>query len=725
MVWLRHYQHIIELAPLQIYSSALIFTSPKSQMRSSLHRAIPPPWISRAPQIEESLDSRILHNFHRDGTSSYGLLAFSGDAKLLAAESSGHGNMGNPTRIQIWEMGTGRLLNRLAFTSGYVVYGIVMAFSPDSTHFGAVRLDGTVEVWTVDSETSLWVKYASSEVRQPEISALAFSEDSKTITLTNPYLSAYQRTTWSVASGQYLGSSMGAGTRSERYHTLALGTSPEQVALASSQRSLEDSRRPSIQLSIWNIRDGTHVQTTTLSDAGKPAAFSRDLRLFAASYSEATFRVWRVDCGECLCELSEESCNAIAFSDDSRFLMTASDPGNVHVWALPSGRLARKFTIAPRGDRMFQSSAYVSIAPDLSLVASTQQADVRVWSATADGTLPEAKAREIGHNKMAQLPPATISPDSSLVSMLLDGGTRLDIQHTNGDKCTRTTLSCTEKPACQTSPCPISPNSVYLADTMHDSVIYVRHINSPSASSVVRSFHGKPPVAFSADASMIAFSATHGVCIAEILNETRLLSLRLSHGKVDAIAWSEDSRMVAIACFSTILIFNTDNGICIRNMDTRLATSKLKPIISVAFSEDSLIVAAITNEPVCGIYSVETGECLSDRRVKHHRRHLKQVSESVNFWPDGRLLTRHQAFKYQAANKLLKEAAFPRLGLTKDREWVTWDGHDLLWIPMDYRNRIGPTSEEVMLFLSLADDLEFIRFDPDELRFRYVNGVNG
>ena len=681
--------------------------------------------MSRAPQVDESLDSRLLHNFHRVGTSKYGLLAFSNDAKLLAAESSVPGIMESDTHIKIWEMGTGRLLNRLAFTGSYVTPGIVMAFSPDSTHFAAARLDGTVEVWNIDSETSLWVKNASSESRASEISALAFSEDSGTVTLTNEYLSAYQRTTWSVASGECLDSSVGAAIRAGCHNSIALGASPERVVLASFQKNLEEGRTPSIELDIWSVHRSAYVQTTTLTDIGRKGAFSRDLRLFAASSGKELCRVWGVEDGECLCELSEVSCDAIAFSPDSRFLMTASDPGDVHVWALPSGVLSRTFTIAPRGDSMYQSSTYMAIAPDLSLVASAQQIDVRVWS-TPHGTIPETKSRKISHSRMAVLPPAMISADSNLVSLVLDDGTRLDLQRTDRDNGTRTTLSRADNQGKGNFSCPISPNSIYVADTLHESVISVRLIDTTGANSVVCSFRGNPPVAFSADSSRIAsFTKHEGVCIYDVRNGKTLLCFRLREEKVDAMAWSKDSKMVAVACLSRILIFSTESGACLGDLETGLASSRLKPIVSVAFSHDSLLLAAITNEPVCGIYSVETGKCLDERKVKHHRRHIKQVGETVKFWPDGRLLTRHQAFKYKAESKLLKEATFPQLGLTKDREWVTWDGNDLLWIPMDYRNRIGPTSEEVMLFLSLAEDLEFIRFVPDELRSRYVNGVNG
>ena len=596
---------------------------------------------------------------------------------------------------------------------------MLMTFSPDSTHLATTRFNGIVEMWNIDSETRLWAKDVSrsAECKAPKMSALAFSEDSMSITLISPCLGVFQRTKLSVISGQCLDSSMGARIRADRPPPIALGASPERVALASLRHKPKDYKKSSIELDIWRVHDGVHIQTTTLAEDGRHGAFSRDLRLFAASCHGKPLRVWRVDNGECLCELSEGWCNTIVFSSDSRYLMTASDSGDIHIWALSTGVLSHTFSNFPLGEYVYQSSTYVTVAPDSYLVASAQLADVRVWSVTSNDRLPETKAREMGHEMLALLPNATISPDSNLVSILFHAGTRLGVACTHDDEFTRTTLSRADKRECQTFPCPISPNSVYVADTLHESVIYVRLVDSASTDSVVCSLHGSPPVAFSADSSRIAFHAAQkNICIADIHNGKALLSLRLEEENVDAVAWSSDSKMVAIACFSTILIFSAETGVCMRRFDTGLATPKSEPIVSLAISHDSLLVAAITNEPVCGIYSVETGKCLREQKLKRQRRHLKKLRETVKFWSDGRLLTRYQAFKYQTARMSLEEAVFPQLGLTIDRDWVTWDGHNLLWVPMDYRNRIGPTSEEVMLLLSQANDLTFIRFDPDELR---------
>lgn len=136
------FRTIIERAPLQIYSSALIFSPRESLIRQNFE-ALVPSWIAKKPQVENTWTAS-LHTLEGH-SSSVGSVVFSPDGKLLASASS-------DSTARIWEAATGAPLHTLEGHSGEV---LSVVFSPDGKLLASASDDSTARIWSVETGDQL------------------------------------------------------------------------------------------------------------------------------------------------------------------------------------------------------------------------------------------------------------------------------------------------------------------------------------------------------------------------------------------------------------------------------------------------------------------------------------------------------------------------------------------------------------------------------------------
>ena len=441
--FVRRFAHDLELHPLLVYSTALLFapsgsilyrkycnTALQTTVRAGREREWPPLIqmldcdSRRVNSITFSPDGQSLVAGFQDGsisvfdrgsglkmtktlqghTDSVTSVAYSPDGKLLASGSI-------DCTICVWRTSTGALVFPPLHGHGKSIYSV--AFAPDGSRVVSGSADQTVRIW----DMAAGVETLELQGHEDRVQTVAFAPDG-TLIASGSFDTSIR--VWNATSGRLVLPPI----RSHSKWVNSVAFSPDSALIASASDDMT--------IRLYHATTGVEIHPALRghSDSVLSVAFSPDGSRLVSGSADQTVRIWNIVSGkEMLPALRghQHWVQSITFSPDSSLIASASFDRRICLWSIvsngevqnieePSTENMEKFTWDPRPNiigPLFQGatdSVYlIAFSPNGKRIVSTScTRTVRVWDTyTGVEVLPPMR----GHHSWA---------DS--VAFSLDGG---------------------------------------------------------------------------------------------------------------------------------------------------------------------------------------------------------------------------------------------------------------------------------------------------------------
>ncbi|KAL5083827.1 hypothetical protein Trisim1_000871 [Trichoderma cf. simile WF8] len=384
------YRQMIEIAPLQLYASALLFSPTESLIRR-LFSEEEPTWLASKPTMDAKWGPCIQTlEGHEDTITS---VVCSADGQRLATAS-------RDRTVKIWDYHTGGCL--LTLKGHHKTVGSV-AFSADCQKVVSSSSDGTVKIWDARVGTCLqtlrcqsykwsWASLSPDGKLAATISetddliiwnltgafshildvpiygfliAAVFSADSRQFAL----VYSNEVHIWDVATNT-------------RFRTLAgRFIAADNTAVFSPNGQQFASYVYEKEIRIWSIETGGLIKILPRSEAAVAVVFSPDGLRIASALGDKTIKIWDTTTGNRLQTIYglNHTLLSVAFSKNGRELASASSERVARIWNLDTGHTS----LIP--DLHIREIDQVIFSKDNKLIESISYGELNIWN-TLDGT---------------------------------------------------------------------------------------------------------------------------------------------------------------------------------------------------------------------------------------------------------------------------------------------------------------------------------------------------
>ncbi|KAJ6044395.1 hypothetical protein N7460_005750 [Penicillium canescens] len=369
-------RQIVDVAPLQLYCSCLVF-APKHSIIRRLFCGELPSWISGLPNTEKDWSAELQTLEGHAG--SVRSAAFSPDGQLVASGST-------DKAIWLWDT-IGTLQQTLEGHSGLVQS---VAFSPDGRLIASGSTDETVRLW----DTATGSLQQTLEGHSSSVNSVAFSPAGRLLAS-----GSADRTVrlWDTVTGVLQQTFEG---HSQEVHSVTFSPNGRLIASGSADETVQ----------LWDTATGGLQQTLEAqSSSVNSVAFSPAGRLLVSGSADRTVRLWDTATGvlQQTFEGHSQEVESVAFSPDGQLLASSSTDRTVRVWDTATGALQQ--TLEGHSHEVHS----VTFSPNGQLLASSStDRTVRLWN-TATGVLQQTlKAK--GH--LHEVNSVAFSPDGQLLA---------------------------------------------------------------------------------------------------------------------------------------------------------------------------------------------------------------------------------------------------------------------------------------------------------------------
>ncbi|KAH9209097.1 beta transducin-like protein HET-E2C40 [Leptodontidium sp. 2 PMI_412] len=341
-----YHRTAIEISPLQVYVSALIFSPAESLIRRYFETEVPR-WIMVKPPIRSKW-SACLQTL--EGHRSYVFsVTFSHDSTRLASASNDH-------TIRIWNSSSGDCLQTL---EGHRSDVFSVTFSHDSTRLASASKDTIIKIWDTSSGKCL----QTLEGHSNSVKSVAFSHDSTCLASVSDDSTVK---IWGASSGICLQTLEGHSS-----NVFSVVFSHNSIWLASGSRDHS--------VKIWDTSSGNCLRTLKAHhDSVTSVVFSHDSMRLASASLNGTVRIWNTSSGDCLWTLECYYQSAVAFSHDLSRLALASHDRIIRVWDISSGNCLQEL------EGHCDDIHSVAFSHDSTRLASASRDHmVRIWDASS------------------------------------------------------------------------------------------------------------------------------------------------------------------------------------------------------------------------------------------------------------------------------------------------------------------------------------------------------
>ncbi|PWI63992.1 hypothetical protein PCL_00834 [Purpureocillium lilacinum] len=540
------HRRVIEIAPLQVYASALVFSPTRSLIRG-LFQKQEPDWMVLKPHMESTWnaclqtleigcfvqsvafapDDQLVSNSSDNAIKMWDAAtgaSFSTDGHVLASGST-------DKTIKVWDAATGACTLTLEGHGGHVTCVI---FSTDGRRLASCSDDFTVKIW--DAQTGACMRTLKGHDRWAM--SVAFSTDGRRLAS-----GSRDKTVkvWDAATGACAQTLKGHG---DHVTCVVFSADGRRLASGSCDKTIK----------LWKATTGSSVETLKGHDSWvKSAAFTTDGQRLASGSRDKTVKVWDAATGACAQTLKGhgDHVTCVVFSADGRRLASGSCDKTIKLWKATTGSSVETL----KGhDSWVKSAAFTTDGQRLA--SGSRDKTVKVWDAATGACMRTLR----GHDGWVLS--VAFSTDGHV---LASGSTDKTIKVWDAatGACTLTLEGHGGHVTCVI----FSTDGRRLASCSHDLTVKIWDAQTGACMRTLKG-HGSwvMSVAFSNDGRRLASgSSDNTIKVWDVATGACVQTLKGHGGHVTSVVFSTNGQQLASSSFDkTIKVWNVGTGTCVR-----------------------------------------------------------------------------------------------------------------------------------------------------------------